>query len=345
MSGVDTFLALRNYYKGKINANELYVDPAIKDVREDRNNRGQTKLEIEFKGNELEEKLNLTGDDMWFYRAINSPYHEYEFYDYYSIRDDFSDGRGPWYYFDEDNMKLLKKISQYILGHESNFDSDEERSEFVKKFKSLFEQELNDIINEFHSEKNSEMTSVAQRKIDEDIQKAFEVFDFKIKNFETIYISVAELVKYYIQYNAIHMTLDDLFNLILKEAEIDGNWNENQYEYEDDKEFDSKSFNARVEYILGKIIDKYEDEMGEQSIKDFVQMVQKITKKFKPKTWYDLPKSSNYSFYIEGFDKDDNKIHVWLKKKGQHQKRIFRLSEENFYYLLYQPTLFDLDNI
>jgi hypothetical protein len=48
-------------------------------------------------------------------------------------------------------------------------------------------------------------------------------------------------------------------------------------------------------------------------------------------------------FKIEGFDFPEMKVRVSLSK-GLQQKTV-SLSEDNFYNLLYQPTLFNLDEI
>ena len=70
-------------------------------------------------------------------------------------------------------------------------------------------------------------------------------------------------------------------------------------------------------------------------------MVDRIKKKFKPNVSYHIPKlkDKGVTFVIKGFDKDDMKILVNLKKDLKQITR--KVSEENFYNLLYQPELFD----
>jgi hypothetical protein len=72
-------------------------------------------------------------------------------------------------------------------------------------------------------------------------------------------------------------------------------------------------------------------------------MTERILKKYNFERWYTLPKKKDVRFRIEGFEKNPNRIHVRLSKdmKG----RDLKLSEENFYNLLYQPTLFSFDEI
>jgi hypothetical protein len=74
-------------------------------------------------------------------------------------------------------------------------------------------------------------------------------------------------------------------------------------------------------------------------------MTQRILKKFKQDSYYNLPKDPKKEtrFKIEGFEYPEMKVVVYLQK-GLKAKTL-KLSEENFYNLLYQPTLFNLDEI
>ena len=82
MAALDTFIALRNYVKGKISSYELEdADELFSEVREDRQNRGQSKISIEFDTEEeFLRHMGIGDDDNWFYRVVNSPYTNYEFF-------------------------------------------------------------------------------------------------------------------------------------------------------------------------------------------------------------------------------------------------------------------------
>jgi hypothetical protein len=78
-------------------------------------------------------------------------------------------------------------------------------------------------------------------------------------------------------------------------------------------------------------------------IKEYLELRNRIISKFKIDNWIDLPKDKKYKYKIKGFDKDDIKIFVELMTPlGVKQ---VKLSEENFYNLLYQPSLFNLEEI
>ena len=93
----------------------------------------------------------------------------------------------------------------------------------------------------------------------------------------------------------------------------------------------------------GGIVDAGE-ELG-VDINDFTSMTARIEKKFETGKWYILPKDTTKQtrFKVEGFEFPNMKISVSLQK-GLKQKTVL-LSEQNFYNLLYQPSLFSLDEI
>ena len=123
-----------------------------------------------------------------------------------------------------------------------------------------------------------------------------------------------------------------------------GGWHENSYEYQDSEKFDSYSFNNYVERKLDEIIEKIEDGDNEKfNIQDYLDMVSRVSKKFEIGIWHNLPKKKDVRFYIENFEMNPNKVIVKLSKA--QKQRVLKLTEDNFYHLLYQPTLFNLEEI
>jgi hypothetical protein len=72
-------------------------------------------------------------------------------------------------------------------------------------------------------------------------------------------------------------------------------------------------------------------------------MVDRLSRKFQLNKWFNLPKKREVRFAIENFEMNPNKVVVRLQK--DLKQRTLKLSEENFYHLLYQPTLFNLEEI
>ena len=159
-------------------------------------------------------------------------------------------------------------------------------------------------------------------------------------------ITVADLINLYLKEGNIDYSLEELIKKIGKDSSDNapGGWYENYYEYQDHDYFNKNGFNSYVSDRLDKILDKIEDS-EDVKIQDYVKMTDRITKKFDQDKYYTLPKDlkKEIRFKIEGFEYPNMKVVVILQK-GLKQKKI-KLSEENFYNLLYQPSLFNLEEI
>jgi hypothetical protein len=120
-----------------------------------------------------------------------------------------------------------------------------------------------------------------------------------------------------------------------------GGWAENSYEFQDSDNFDSDSFNNYTEKQLESILEKIEEseELGGDAIKNFLDFRNRILSKFDLQKWYKLPKDKKVSFRVEGFDRENMKVIVRLEEQFKGYRNV-KLSEDNFYNLLYQPELF-----
>lgn len=346
MASYDTFMALRDYVKGKIQKGELEdSDPDIYHVREDRSNLGQSVIKLGFNDDKFWKNVGLHEDDVWFMKMINSHYSDYEFMDSYSVKEDFSNGYTIFYELNEDNIEKLKLISRYIFPKKFDLENEEFRSDFAEKLLTSFKKQTEDILDDYHTEKNREMTHVAQESIKKELDNYFNEFGFTYIPDDEFTTTVANLMMWYIRENAVHEPIEKLLPKIFSSSKISvGGWQENSYEYQDSKEFDSVSFNNYVERKLDEIIEKIEEGYdGDFKIQDYLDMVQRVSKKFEVGKWHNLPKKKDVRFYIENFEMNPNKVVVKLSRALQ--QRELKLSEENFYHLLYQPTLFNLEEI
>jgi hypothetical protein len=142
----------------------------------------------------------------------------------------------------------------------------------------------------------------------------------------------------------------DLYNLMKKIFETSkrtvGGFAEDQYSFEDQEYFDKISFNnytsSKLDDIIEKLQDKLED--GGVNVEEFLKMVENVKSKFKPNTWLELPKNKTINFMITGFNIEDSKINVKIFHPKLGSKST-KLSEQNFYYLLYQPELFKFGEV
>jgi len=221
------------------------------------------------------------------------------------------------------------------------------RSDFANKLIKTFKVEIENILSDYESEKNSEMTQVAQESIEKELNDYFKDAGFTYVSNDEFTTTVGNLVMWYIRENSLHLPIYELLPKIFAANKINiGGWQEDSYQYQDAEKFDSVSFNNYVERNLDKIIEKIEDGSlsdGEFKMQDYVDMVDRISKKFELDKMYNLPKNKDVRFKIETFEMNPNKIVVKLSK-GMKQTTL-KLTEENFYNLLYQPTLFNLEEI
>ena len=202
-----------------------------------------------------------------------------------------------------------------------------------------FENQTNSIVDDWGSTFNSAANNSARESVKQDINRVLDDNGFKVWNeFDSVQIDVGHLIMLYLKTGKIWLSFKKLFKGLYSDQNDIGGWQENSYEYENNSDFDKESFNSYVDSQLGKIEEEVEDI---ENLKEFTEMVDRIKKKFKPNISYHIPKlkDKGVTFVIKGFDKDDMKILVNLKKDLKQITR--KVSEENFYNLLYQPELFD----
>jgi len=124
-----------------------------------------------------------------------------------------------------------------------------------------------------------------------------------------------------------------------------GRWSENVWEFSDDKNFDKEGFNSQVSRDLDKLIDEIYDTDKFPYLKNYMEMEKRISSKFKIGKWFPLPKDKSKAteVKIKTLEPETNKIVVSIRK-GLKMKEV-KLSEQNFYNLLYQPELFQFGEL
>jgi hypothetical protein len=348
----DTFIALRRYVRGKISARELMeADPSIVHISE-YSNHGLSKLTIKvFRDeNSIFRLLNLGEDDVWFYRVINGN-ETYDFYDYSTSYEDFKNGHGCWYYFDEENKNLINKICSYFLSEPFDIDSEDSRAKCAEILSEMFRVDVESIISDFTNESNYSLNKATEVGMDLEIKKELNEIGIESDNIKSIYegtlvFTVGELIALYVRSGDVHFTIKDFFVNLSENANINaGGWYEDYYQFEYDKYFDNDSFNRTVNNNLNDIVEKLESEDDSQEFKTFLDDIKNVTKKFKHNVWYSLPKNDKYVFRIIGYDKESLRLRIELKKQSSHLRKTINISIENFYNLLYQPELFDFEEL
>lgn len=349
-TNTNLLMALRAFAKGKISSDDLYeVDDSIHYI-DKKTPLGQTILTIEFEDeDELLSLIDLDENDRWFMRALNS-YDGYEFLDSYQISQDFQEGYIVYYDLNEENTEKLKEISAVILSG-TNFDlnNEEFRSSLSEVLLDMFPREVDDILSDYHMEKEHEMNIVAKRAVKTEFDDVLENIGVSINyNFDKIDVKLADLYMSALQSNLYNDNAKEMVTNIIKKSaggHSFGGWAENSYEFQDQNEFDSESFNNYVGKRFDDILETLESNSDEINggITEYLEFRNRIISKFKLNGWYDLPKDKKYRFKIKEFDRNDMKIIVELQTPLGFKQ--VKLSEENFNYLLYQPSLFNLEEI
>ncbi len=340
--------ALRNFSKGKIDYRELEdSDESILKVKPS-DPPGQSTIVINFDEDEKFFKaLDISEDDLWFLNAINSHYNSYDFMDSYQIEQDFKEGYVIYGELNEENNKKLKEIAELILPEEEfNMDNDDYRIKLSETLLSLFDSEMDWILGDYHTEKNSEMLETARTSIEKEINGFLESIGFIIyREYDEIATTPANLLMWSARLQLPKIDAISLFNQIIEYSGTGklGGWSENSYEYQDYDNFDSNAFNNTVERQFDKILEKLDEDedAGGEKIKEFLGFRNRIVKKFGINKWNKLPIDKNVGFKVENFDRENMRVIIMIEKQYKGMRRL-KLSEENFNNLLYSPQLFDL---
>lgn len=342
----DSFFGLRNFVKGRITKYELEgIDPMIDRIQENHQNRAQSILVLRPKNvDEFCNLLSLSDDDTYFYSNITSPYSNYELYDSYQVNQDFKEGYGIWYEFDDESKEKLEQIARRFFGIELDWNDEKILGDFASELDDHFSRNVSNIIDDYAIEKNREFNIVAEKHVQSEIENYVSVYGLELfgEGFKT---SVADLISLYLQFGIPHVSIKELLQKVFENSRQEiGGWDEDRYEYQDENEFDRASFNRTVELELEKIMDGLEEKYESNTLKDYLDTVKEVSKKFKVDKWYDLPKDEQILFRVRGFDVDSNMIKVQLKKKkGIANLKDIKVSKDGFYKLLYQPELFRLE--
>ena len=181
MIGVGEFIkSLREFTRGKINSRELEdSDDAILQVKPS-DPLGQSTIVIDFdKDENFFKSLDITEDDQWFLSAINSSYGGYEFMDSYQVEEDFKEGYNIYGELNEENNKKLKEIAELILSEEEfDLNDDKYKAKLSETLLGLFDDEINYILGDYQSEKDSEMLTTARTSIEKEINSFLESIGF-----------------------------------------------------------------------------------------------------------------------------------------------------------------------
>jgi hypothetical protein len=344
---IDIVNLLIQFVKKQISTYKLEEsDPFIKDIQE-KFQRGQSIIVFDVSSDDFLEKLDISDDDIWFYKMIASSYNNFNFEDRSTVWDDFLEGYyvGVYRNLDEDNFNLVKKIAKYMIpGTEFSYET-EYLNKLNQKLNVVFNSEIESLVDDFYYEQERAYTQSAVNGVQEEFDEVLEQnglsYDFyqeEVSSTVSELVMIARLLNY-------SGNLEGLYNKMIEELSKKsiGGWFEDYYSYYDEKYFDKNSYNRTAYRILNNIEEKIEEDFyNDENTSRFLRFADKITEKFRLNKTYLLPKNKEIRFTIIGFDIEDLTVEVNITKKdGFSVKNKFK--EEYFYDFLYHPELFDLE--
>lgn len=344
------FNGLRAYSRGKITKDELqeYDDTNTLYVVKELTPKGESIIEFEFDSDEeLLKSLCLEEDDIWFARSVSSSYSNYEFEDSYQMLDDFKQGYNIWWDLSEENIEKAKKIAKYIKPDgKFNLDSNDSfLGEFCNKLYDTFPREIDDIVEDYTSYKNQEIVTTADISINKELDDALADNNFKFQSkWYKIRTTVSNLIWLIAKDGFYDLNIKDILNGIYCRPKYRlGGWDENRFEFRDDANFDTNSFNRSVERNFDNILEKIEEN---EEYKEYSEIIEYLHSKFDFNKWYPLPKlPEKFEFKVVRVDFDSLKIIVNLKKKSDWRTKTLGFDFDSFKKFLYLPELFDLSDI
>lgn len=342
---------LIKFLRGKITGEEFSrYQSGLYNV-EEKTPRGKSILEFQFDYEDERyflKSFGLSEDDVYFVESIFNPYSRPEYYDRYNTSEDFDQGYFFQYYLNDENTKKLEEIAGYIYPKEPfDINSHEYLSTLSEILRNLFPDRVESIISDLNDEKNAALVDSAKDKVIDEINNFLEKYNIKVTSqWNEIEIPANDLLKMYYTVGDEDASPLKILKKYLSESDMGvGGWHNDIYDLEDNNYFDTESSNSQISRDLDLILEKIES--NKDNLGEFIKLRNRVLSKYKFNTWYELPKSNRYIFCIRGFDSEKMKIIVGLKDRKIKPSNIkmIELTEENFNYLLYQPTLFDLDEI
>lgn len=341
MASSELFQILRKYVRGQADKYDIErSDPGVYRVVENPI-KGLTKISFEFKNNsELLEKLGISDDDVHFANVIFSPHGDWGFVDYSQVMEDFKEGYAVFYNMNDENLattRFILKVLDPTYNYEELGSEESANKRAADILLKVFPTEAGRIVDDYHTVQERAATEKAYEVIDEELKEILKEGGFDITSkWDIVNITVGELIMMYVKIGKVWLSFKDLFNEIYSQQDKNWtSWSDQSYEWAYNADFDKEAFNRDVSWQLDKMKDRVEED---EDLSKFIEFYNRITKKYKPMIMYELPKLKGVSFMIKDFDKDEMKVEVILRKALKSVSR--KVSEENFWKLLYQPELF-----
>jgi hypothetical protein len=343
LTGNESFKKLKQYAKGKIEEDILTSsDDLIYDIVVNNSYPGDSTIILEFDDDdEFFKILDLSDDDIWFMNAVMS--RDYEFKSSESMWEDNKEGYGLFRWFSSENTNKLRQIASIVFpSEEFNDNSESYLGKLYRTLDERFSNELDRMNWELIDGINTASSENARNSINKEINDYLEEKGFKLeRSYDRISITIVDLIYLYSIKGMRYANIKTLLESVLKPKDRYniGGWSESYYDYEVNVPDESTLYDE-FDNQLDKILDSINED---NNLKEYFELVDNITSKYKLNTWHSTPKDNNILFRIRRIDPNTLKIMVELTKRDTSVwGKTHSFSEENFNKFLYHPELFSI---
>lgn len=335
------FFYLFAFIKGQKPESIVYENSKIIDdvIVYDENNLADSIIVFEFQSFDTMAKYMDISDEQ-FYDLRGYPYYHYHDNDDESYYYDFKEGYITfYYYFNDENKKIFKEIYKKLTGLDFNDEIyNDDNKEFTDLLYTAFESLTLDIINDFtysmNKAKRAQMTEQINEDLEELLKKGIEV-DLES---QTIKIKAGDLLNAFIENSLIGSSYGEALKIIFRDSFTFSPFYE-QY-LENDKFFDFEAFNRGASSDLESILEGIEEN---PNLEEKIKNRDEILSKFKMYVNTKMPSNPKYEVKIMEYKVLDDKITFYIS--GEKGSKQITTSPENFLNLMYNPTLFELEQI
>lgn len=339
---VGDYSELKEFKEGKLKAEQVFATNPNYEVTED----GYLTIYFE-DSDEFFSKILKSSMEEWEYSMItaiySNRYHDYNFYDSFTSKDDISDGYAIGS-LDEDNIELLEKIANIYAPNILN-----------KKFK-LDERDYHQLLGEMiSSDKNfleslsyehaAAMDEAIEKGISESVEDEYcDVLSYldvkKEKCFSQYVTTVDNMLSLYEKHGKINNSIFKVLSNGVENIVYLPSLIERQLEIYDDNLFVerwNREANWLLEKYYNKLLEEFED--NEYSFDDYQESVDYVVKNFGFNIEKVIPTTPEQYFSVLGVQ-PDGKITISIRKGDQIFKVV--VSMEQLQTILKNYKLFDI---
>jgi hypothetical protein len=338
----DLVQTLKQFVKGKAEATDIKLsDDSITTVSK-KIPLAQTEIIIEFESrDELFESLDINEQDQAMYAFSKEG--QWDFYDEYSLIEDFKEGYGSLYDFmNKENLQKIKEIAAIIVDGPVILERQDYREKLAQSLFAVFPGYIEDLLSEFKYYRERDMNEVADYEISLEMNEFMDKIGFEMYSVNEVSTTVANLLMWVARFGFEKIDSKSLFNRIAvsQGSRNLGGWSDDYWKFDTRDSFPENSmFHDLVKGNLDKMIEIL-DEKG--NLGEFNNFRNKIMSKFELNMWYDTPKEPSQKFRVTGFDyKNEPMVIITLFKDKNGNTYVKKyMNEEQFNLFLHQPELF-----